>query len=182
MGRNTRTETKRSKKGKIQKKFESQSSKYAQRMAEKNRLKNIDVAETKNKRKQDLKNNIDTDIFDKQPEGPNAIYDRPVRLIVIGAGNRGNVYSKFALENPELLQVVAVAEPRDFSREKFMKKYDIDADKVYKNWKDITNLPEDQRIEADAVLICTLDQYHMEPAVGKIYLKKIINTIKPLQI
>jgi hypothetical protein len=35
-----------------------------------------------------------------------------VTLLVVGAGNRGFVYSQYALENPEKCKVIGVAEPR----------------------------------------------------------------------
>jgi hypothetical protein len=41
-----------------------------------------------------------------------------VSMVVVGAGNRGTVYSNYALDRPDLCRVVAVAEPRAFAREK----------------------------------------------------------------
>ena len=37
---------------------------------------------------------------------------RQVKAILIGAGNRGVVYSNYALDFPDRLKIVAVAEPR----------------------------------------------------------------------
>lgn len=50
---------------------------------------------------------------------------RPVRVLVIGAGARGEIYSRYALAHPELMQVVAVAEPRDTYRQQFVAQHGI---------------------------------------------------------
>lgn len=105
---------------------------------------------------------------------------KPVRLILIGAGNRGSTYTNLAIEQPELCQVVAVAEPRDFTRKKFAEKHKIAPENVFKCWKDIVNLPN--KIEADAVLICTLDQYHEEPTIAFANLKYNILLEKPMAL
>jgi predicted dehydrogenase len=110
----------------------------------------------------------------------NAPLDRPVRLILIGAGNRGNTYCELALERPDLCQVVAVAEPRDFTRSKFVEKYKISAANTFKSWKEIVALPTP--IEADGILICTLDQYHLEPAIAFANLRYNILLEKPMSL
>lgn len=110
----------------------------------------------------------------------NTPLDRPVRLILIGAGNRGNVYTDLALERPDLCQVVAVAEPRDFTRSKFVEKHKIPASNTFKDWKEIIALPTP--IEADGVLICVLDQYHLEPTIAFANLKYNILLEKPMSL
>ena len=40
----------------------------------------------------------------------NGFAGRPVQVLVIGAGARGEIYSRYALAHPDLMQVVAVAE------------------------------------------------------------------------
>ena len=45
---------------------------------------------------------------------------KPVELIIAGAGDRGFVYASYAKTHPKRAQIVGVAEPRDFYREKMV--------------------------------------------------------------
>ncbi|MHA1637718.1 MAG: Gfo/Idh/MocA family oxidoreductase [Candidatus Thorarchaeota archaeon] len=87
---------------------------------------------------------------------------KPVEMIVIGAGDRGNVYASYAKKYPEITQIVGVAEPREFYRQRMTEEYDIPIENVYTDWKDITK----QERFADAVIIATQDSMHVEPAVA----------------
>jgi len=89
--------------------------------------------------------------------------DKPVRLIIVGCGNRGFTYSSYALEKPNRLQIVAVADPIQFRRENIGKLFNIDSKYIFKDWKEILNYKE--KI-ADAVLIATPDTEHCEPAIA----------------
>ena len=48
---------------------------------------------------------------------------KTVRLLVIGAGGRGNDLSIYALRHPEELMIAGVAEPVDIKRERFAEKF-----------------------------------------------------------
>jgi len=48
---------------------------------------------------------------------------RLVTAIVVGAGNRGQTYARYALEHPDLFRIVGVAEPRAYHRESMQKRY-----------------------------------------------------------
>ncbi len=85
-----------------------------------------------------------------------------VSFVVVGAGCRGNNYSEYAKKFPDQCQAVAVCEPDDFRRNKFGDDYDIPAERRYKDWRDIVDLPK----LADAALICTQDAYHKDPAIA----------------
>ncbi|CAI1774389.1 Inositol 2-dehydrogenase/D-chiro-inositol 3-dehydrogenase [Serratia quinivorans] len=92
----------------------------------------------------------------------NGLAGRPVRVLVIGAGARGEIYSRYALAHPDLMQVVAVAEPRDVYRQQFVEQHAIAADKVFTDWRQAADAGK----LADAVLICTQDTLHLEPALA----------------
>jgi hypothetical protein len=47
---------------------------------------------------------------------------RLVTAIVVGAGNRGQTYARYALERPDLFRIVGVAEPRAYHRESMQKR------------------------------------------------------------
>ncbi len=86
---------------------------------------------------------------------------KPVTAVVLGAGGRGMTYAAFAQEHPDRLQVVGVAEPKDYNRLKMAADYAIPADAVFKDWREVAALPR----MADAVFICMQDAMHAEPAI-----------------
>jgi predicted dehydrogenase len=87
---------------------------------------------------------------------------QPVKIIVIGAGNRGTTYATYAEKYPGKAQVVGVAEPRNNFRNVFSKKHNIPAVNIFSDWK---VLAEREKF-ADAVFITTQDSLHKEPAIA----------------
>ncbi len=87
----------------------------------------------------------------------------PLKLALIGAGNRGaQVYAKYALQQPHQAQIVAVAEPVTVRREQVAAEYAIPTENVFTTWEDLFNRPQ----LADAVIIATPDAYHTGPALA----------------
>jgi predicted dehydrogenase len=84
----------------------------------------------------------------------------PVSMIVVGAGQRGAGYARWAQRNPDRASVVAVAEPRTVRRTRLAAEHGIAAGNAVADWR---QLAERGRL-ADAVLICTQDRMHAEPA------------------
>jgi predicted dehydrogenase len=101
----------------------------------------------------------------------------PVRLLIVGAGNRGWTYSHFALAEPDHATVTAVAEPRNFQRERLASAHQIPPEHCFADWRDVATLPH--RI-ADAALICTQDHDHVEPAMALAQLGYDLLIEKPL--
>ena len=85
---------------------------------------------------------------------------KPVRLLIIGAGARGTSYSQYADEHPDLAQIVGVAEPRNFYRNRLAEQFRIPPENVFTDWKQAA---QRQRL-ADGVIIATMDAMHVEPA------------------
>ena len=86
----------------------------------------------------------------------------PISLLIVGAGGRGTSYALYPTEHPDLAKVVAVAEPRDFYRKRMARRHAIPAGNVFKDWRRAALRPR----LADAVLICTQDAMHADPAVA----------------
>ncbi len=86
----------------------------------------------------------------------------PIRLLVVGAGSRGSAYATYARQHPEQLQIVGVAEPRDFYRERLADEYDIPYDNVCTDWAELAARPK----FADGVIIATQDALHVDPALA----------------
>jgi predicted dehydrogenase len=87
--------------------------------------------------------------------------DKP-RVIVLGAGSRGTGYADFIARFPDRAEVVAVAEPRDFYRNRVGDAHNLPADRRFKCWTEVVARPR----FADAVLICMQDDMHEEPAIA----------------
>jgi len=87
---------------------------------------------------------------------------RPLTAIVIGAGNRGNVYAGYALQYPEELKIVGVAEPIGHKNERFAKAHGIPDENRFPSWEYVFNRPK----FADAVIITTPDNLHYGPAMA----------------
>lgn len=86
---------------------------------------------------------------------------KPVTAILIGAGNRGNIYADYALIYPEELNIVGVAEQDAVRNGRFARKHKIAADKRFYNWQDVFTKEK----FADAVIIATPDFLHAEPCL-----------------
>jgi predicted dehydrogenase len=81
-------------------------------------------------------------------------------LVVIGAGVRGTGYARWARLRPDRAAVVAVAEPRETRRARFAAEHGIPAQNAAADWRQLAGRGR----LADAVLICTQDRMHAEPA------------------
>ena len=85
-----------------------------------------------------------------------------IRLAIAGAGGRGFVYANYAKMHPELVEVVAVAEPSEYRRKKMADEFSISPQNVFLDWKEFASKPK----LADAVIIATQDSMHVEPCVA----------------
>lgn len=88
-----------------------------------------------------------------------------VSILVIGCGNRGEVYASYSLKHPDRAKIVGVAEPRVHTRNKFIKIHEstIEKDKIFSDWREIVKL--DEKI-ADCVIIGLPDKLHKDAAVN----------------
>ncbi len=87
---------------------------------------------------------------------------RKISIALIGAGQRGENYSEYALRYPHEIQCVAVAEPNPVRRERYCNTYGIATEQRYTDWQALLAQPK----MADAVLICTQDKYHFAPTMA----------------
>lgn len=85
---------------------------------------------------------------------------KQVTSVLIGAGNRGaKVYSRYALENPEIFKVVSVVEPDEIRRKHFAAEHNIPDKYQFKSFEDFI---KHDKI-SDCVMICTQDRFHLKP-------------------
>ena len=85
------------------------------------------------------------------------------RILVIGAGSRGQAYSRLIAATTRG-RIVAVAEPDEYKRRKFAAQYGIEERLVFTTWEEILDEERKQSVvdSVDGMCICTLDETHEE--------------------
>jgi len=87
---------------------------------------------------------------------------KPVRIALLGAGERGQVmFGIFVEKHPELFEYVAVAEPNDERRERFVRRFGISEENAFSNWRELLEKPQ----LADAVINAMPDMHHYESTI-----------------
>lgn len=88
----------------------------------------------------------------------------PLNIAVVGCGSRGRTYATYALENPDRIRVVAIAEPDPDRREAMAREHQLSKESpaVVSDWH---NWTEATLSSFDAVIIATLDHLHEAPAI-----------------
>ncbi len=87
---------------------------------------------------------------------------KPVSVILIGAGHRGNIYADYAILNPQEMKVVGVADPDLERQNKARLKHKIDPLNCFNSWEDVFKRAK----FADAVIIATSDEMHTQPCLA----------------
>jgi predicted dehydrogenase len=85
---------------------------------------------------------------------------KKISFITCGAGSRGNMHAGSAVKFAENTEIVGVAEPRDYYRKRHASVHNIPSKDVFTDWHPMA---ERERF-ADAVIIATQDNMHVEPA------------------
>ncbi|MER5503276.1 Gfo/Idh/MocA family protein [Streptomyces sp. NPDC002466] len=98
------------------------------------------------------------------------ISDRPVRVALVGAGNRGLTYAAWIKAHPERARLVAVADPRPAARAA------AGAELEFDDWRPLV---EGDAV-ADAVIVATQDRNHVEPVLALARAGYAILAEKPL--
>lgn len=87
---------------------------------------------------------------------------KPIKAALIGAGQRGaQAYAPYALKYPEKIKFQAVAEPDYKRRSEFASAHHISEEHCYDSYEELF----EKEKEIEAVLICTQDQQHVQPAL-----------------
>lgn len=98
------------------------------------------------------------------------------QVIVIGAGQRGRIYTNIMADMPDKFQVVGVAEPVHENREYIQAKHHISPEHCFSSWEEILNKPR----FADVAIIATQDKMHFAPAMKALALGYDLLLEKPV--
>lgn len=102
--------------------------------------------------------------------------EKKLKIILIGAGNRGETYTDIMAQMPDKYEVIAVAEPIESRRNYIREKHQIPEEYCFSDGKDLLALGK----IADAALIATMDREHFELTMQAISLKYDLLLEKPV--
>ena len=87
--------------------------------------------------------------------------NKQISVVLVGAGNRADVYASVALKQPEKLKVVGIVDPDPIRRELMRNKYNV----PYENcFDDVLEFTKKDKF-ADAVINGTMDHQHVETSI-----------------
>ncbi len=101
---------------------------------------------------------------------------KKLKAIVIGAGCRGMGYSEIMKDVPEKFDIVGVAEPMKFKRDRLKEMFNIPEENCFPSWEGLLDLGK----IADFAIIATMDRDHIDPALKAISLKYDLLLEKPI--
>lgn len=100
-----------------------------------------------------------------------------ITAVMLGAGGRGmKAYGPYALENPDELQFVAVAEPLPDRRERFAARHNIPPERQFESWEQALAGGK----MAEVLFNCTMDQVHVPSTLAALYAGYDVLLEKPM--
>lgn len=102
--------------------------------------------------------------------------NRILKVVLIGAGMRGETYTGIMKKMSDKYKVIAVAEPIDSRRNAIREAHQIPGDMCFKHWNELLSHGK----IADMAIIATMDRQHFEPAMKAISLGYDILLEKPV--
>lgn len=102
---------------------------------------------------------------------------RPLRVAILGTGNRGEVYGGWVIRNPSLARLVAVADLRPERRDHLAEAAGVPAEHRYGAWADL--LSNAAKLDLDAVVVALPDREHVPPALAAARLGAAVLLEKP---
>lgn len=99
-----------------------------------------------------------------------------IKVIILGAGDRGTIYANYIKRNNAEIDVVAVAEPIKERRENIVNMFNLSEDSAFLSW--------DEALAAgkigDVAIVTTQDQMHYEPTMKALELGYHVLLEKPM--
>lgn len=101
---------------------------------------------------------------------------KKLKVILIGAGNRGITYTNEMKLREDKFEVVAVAEPIESRRNYIKEKHNIPDNMCFEDWRPLLKIGK----IADVAIIATMDRQHFEPCMEAISLHYDLLLEKPI--
>ena len=86
---------------------------------------------------------------------------RQISVVLLGAGNRANVYASVSIKFPEKMKVVGIVDPDPVRRELMRSKYEVAYENCFENVYEFVKRDK----FADAVINGTMDHLHVETSI-----------------
>ena len=86
---------------------------------------------------------------------------QPLTAVIVGAGHRAVIYANFALQHPDKLKIVGIADPNPLRREWCRKTYGFREENMFDSAEALAAVPR----FADAVINGTMDHQHVATAI-----------------
>lgn len=99
-----------------------------------------------------------------------------INVVCVGAGNRGFIYSSFALKYPEKMKVVAVVDPNALHRAEFAKLHSIPDNMQFASVEDFISA----HLECDLIINSTIDSLHCKISKPLLYAGYDVLMEKPI--
>ena len=87
--------------------------------------------------------------------------DKMITVVLLGAGNRANVYASVSLEYPEKMKVVGIVDPDPVRRELMRERYNVPHENCF---EDVSEFVQREKF-ADAVINGTMDHLHVPTSI-----------------
>ena len=84
-----------------------------------------------------------------------------ITVVLVGAGNRANVYASVSLEYPEKMKVVGIVDPDPVRRELMRERYNVSMENCF---ADVSEFVKREKF-ADAVINGTMDHLHVPTSI-----------------
>jgi predicted dehydrogenase len=82
---------------------------------------------------------------------------RKQTAIIVGAGHRAMLYASYALDHPQELQIVGVADPNPLRRHQAARMFNLPSEKCFESAAELANQPQ----MADFIINGTMDHQHV---------------------
>ena len=87
--------------------------------------------------------------------------NKKIKVILVGAGNRANVYASVSLKNPELFEVVGIVDPDPVRNKLMRERFNVPEENCFPY---VSELIKREKF-ADAVINGTMDDIHVETSI-----------------